>query len=139
PVPGLLSSTGDFGSFLSLRILPELIRFCAQANFSPCKSAPAARGVATHCEIVLATDENTLFAFPPIKRIVPITITRITASITAYSAISCPSSFRHNCLARSFIMLPPICVAKAQCLPLEPHVTGTGPGLQENGPTSALH
>jgi hypothetical protein len=41
----------------------------------------------------LATVENTLFAFPPIKRTVPITMTRITASITAYSAISWPSSF----------------------------------------------
>jgi len=38
--------------------------------------------------MVLATVENTLFAFPPIRRTVPITITRITASITAYSAMS---------------------------------------------------
>ena len=38
--------------------------------------------------IELATLENTLFAFPPISRIVPTTITRITASITAYSAMS---------------------------------------------------
>ena len=40
----------------------------------------------------LDTLENTLFALPPIKRTVPTTITRITASITAYSAISWPSS-----------------------------------------------
>jgi hypothetical protein len=40
----------------------------------------------------LATFENALFAFDPINRIVPTTSTRITASITAYSAISCPSS-----------------------------------------------
>jgi hypothetical protein len=39
----------------------------------------------------LATDENTLLAFDPIKRIVPTTITRMTANITAYSAMSWPS------------------------------------------------
>jgi Transposase domain (DUF772) len=44
----------------------------------------------------LATVENTLFAFPPIKRIAPMTTTRITASITAYSAISWPSSFNQT-------------------------------------------
>ena len=44
-----------------------------------------------HC-IELATLENTLFAFDPINWIVPTTRTRITASITAYSAMSCPSS-----------------------------------------------
>lgn len=36
----------------------------------------------------LATFENTLFEFEPMRRIVPTTITRMTASITAYSAIS---------------------------------------------------
>jgi hypothetical protein len=36
----------------------------------------------------LATVENTLFAFPPIKRIVPMITVRITASMTAYSAMS---------------------------------------------------
>ena len=40
----------------------------------------------------LPTLENTLLAFEPIKRIVPTTITRITASMTAYSAMSCPLS-----------------------------------------------
>jgi hypothetical protein len=40
----------------------------------------------------LATLENALFAFEPIKRTVPTTRTRMTASMTAYSAISCPSS-----------------------------------------------
>ena len=38
--------------------------------------------------IELATLENTLFALAPMSRIVPTTITRITASITAYSAMS---------------------------------------------------
>jgi len=53
-----------------------------------------ARGL-HHWPSELATLENTLFAFPPINRIVPTTITRITASITAYSAMSWPSSFDH--------------------------------------------
>jgi hypothetical protein len=40
----------------------------------------------------LATDENTLLALEPISLIVPTTTARITASMTAYSAMSCPSS-----------------------------------------------
>jgi hypothetical protein len=46
--------------------------------------------------IELATAEKTLLAFPPINRRVPTTITKMTASITAYSAISWPSSSDHN-------------------------------------------
>jgi hypothetical protein len=38
--------------------------------------------------MALPTLENTLFAFEPMSRTVPTTITRITASITAYSAMS---------------------------------------------------
>src|SRR6202050_4476343 len=45
-----------------------------------------------HYCIELATEENALFAFDPIRRIVPTTRTRITASMTAYSAMSCPES-----------------------------------------------
>jgi hypothetical protein len=41
-----------------------------------------------YCPIELATDEKTLFELVPINRIVPTTRTRITASMTAYSAIS---------------------------------------------------
>jgi hypothetical protein len=44
----------------------------------------------------LAAFENTLFALLPIKRIVPTTNTKITASITAYSAMSWPSSCRQS-------------------------------------------
>ena len=44
----------------------------------------------------LPTLENTLLEFAPINRIVPITMTRTTASITAYSATSCPSSLSHS-------------------------------------------
>jgi hypothetical protein len=42
--------------------------------------------------IELATEEKALLALDPIRRIVPTTRTRITASITAYSAMSCPVS-----------------------------------------------
>src|SRR5258708_7726251 len=46
--------------------------------------------------IELATLEKALLALAPISRIVPTTRTRITASITAYSAISCPASSDHT-------------------------------------------
>ena len=36
-----------------------------------------------------------MLALPPIKRTVPMTSTKITASITAYSAMSCPCSSDH--------------------------------------------
>src|SRR5690242_12251863 len=49
----------------------------------------------------LATLENTLLALEPIKRIVPTTMTRITANITAYSAISCPCSSLQSLSKRS--------------------------------------
>src|SRR5438552_14040930 len=42
--------------------------------------------------MVLATEEKALLAFEPTRRIVPTTKTKITASITAYSAMSCPLS-----------------------------------------------
>jgi hypothetical protein len=40
----------------------------------------------------LATCENTMFEFDPISRIVPTTMMRMTATITAYSAMSWPDS-----------------------------------------------
>jgi hypothetical protein len=43
---------------------------------------------ASYWLIELATSENTLLEFAPINRIVPTTITKITANITAYSAMS---------------------------------------------------
>src|SRR2546422_6560277 len=46
--------------------------------------------------IVLATEEKALLALVPTRRIVPTTSTRITASITAYSAMSWPCSSRTN-------------------------------------------
>src|SRR6266852_6778367 len=51
-----------------------------------------ARAIRSSYWIELATLEKALLAFDPIKRMVPTTRTRITASITAYSAISCPAS-----------------------------------------------
>ena len=42
--------------------------------------------------VELATAENALLAFDPTSRMVPITRTKITANMTAYSAMSCPSS-----------------------------------------------
>src|SRR5271166_6225431 len=50
--------------------------------------------------MALPTCENTLFAFEPMSRIVPTTITRITANITAYSAMSCPLSSFQSCFNR---------------------------------------
>ena len=44
----------------------------------------------------LATFENVLLAFEPISLTVPITIIKITASMTAYSAMSCPRSSLQN-------------------------------------------
>src|SRR5512146_1107391 len=41
--------------------------------------------------IALAVSENTLLACEPTKRMGPTTMTRMTANITAYSAMSCPS------------------------------------------------
>src|SRR6267154_5991158 len=53
--------------------------------------------------IELATEENTLLALEPMRRMVPTTITRMTASITAYSAMSCPCSSRHRLTTLSLI------------------------------------
>ena len=46
--------------------------------------------------MVLAAVEKTLSAFEPTNRRVPMTTTRIAASITAYSAMSCPSLHDQN-------------------------------------------
>ena len=47
-------------------------------------------------QTLLASTPTPGQAFDPINRTVPTTKTRITASMTAYSAISCPSSWDHN-------------------------------------------
>src|SRR5271169_883351 len=56
--------------------------------------------------MALLTDENVLLALLPTRRIVPTTITRITASITAYSAISWPSLHRHSWRRRPLMFAP---------------------------------
>jgi hypothetical protein len=53
--------------------------------------------------MALPTEEKTLLAFDPIKRIVPTTTARTTANMTAYSATSCPSS-ASNLHKASFIV-----------------------------------
>ncbi|SPF49732.1 hypothetical protein SBA1_940011 [Candidatus Sulfotelmatobacter kueseliae] len=69
--------------------------------------------MALHCQnrtvywIALATLENALLAFDPIKRTVPTTRTRMTASITAYSAMSCPASSRQSLWISLDIYSPP--------------------------------
>src|SRR5438270_6774343 len=55
--------------------------------------------------IVLATEENALLALLPTRRIVPTTSTKITASITAYSAMSWPCSSFQSVRRRSSITL----------------------------------
>src|SRR5215471_388536 len=49
-----------------------------------------------HYWIELAAAEKALLALEPMSRTVPTTSTRITASITAYSAISWPDSSDHS-------------------------------------------
>src|ERR1700689_1226101 len=55
----------------------------------------------------LATLENAVLAFDPIRRTVPTTRTRITASITAYSAMSWPSSCDQSLCISLDIFSPP--------------------------------
>ena len=52
----------------------------------------------------LAACEKTVLAFVPIRRIVPTTKTRMTANITAYSAMSWPCSSDHNLRINSDIL-----------------------------------
>src|SRR5262249_16088978 len=57
--------------------------------------------------IALAVSENTLLALPPTSRIMPTTITRMTASRTAYSAMSWPWSSDQTVRKSSFMGLSP--------------------------------
>src|SRR5579859_3838947 len=58
--------------------------------------------------IELATFEKPLLAFEPMRRIVPTTSTRITASMTAYSAMSWPSFSCQSLRKRGSIFAPPL-------------------------------
>src|SRR5690348_16095052 len=49
----------------------------------------------SYLDSVLAISEKMLLALWPIKETVPTTMTTMTANITAYSAMSCPSSSHH--------------------------------------------
>src|SRR5919108_2278795 len=55
--------------------------------------------------IVLATEEKALLALLPTKRMVPTTRTKITANITAYSAMSWPALSFHSFRGRSSMTL----------------------------------
>jgi hypothetical protein len=61
---------------------------CGQRLLSPPRNLTSSR---TYCS-ELATEENALLALEPTRRTVPTTSTRITANMTAYSAMSWPSS-----------------------------------------------
>jgi len=67
----------------------------------------------------LATDEKTLLALEPIKRIVPTTITKMTASITAYSAMSWPCSSRHK--LTTLFLIDIVCPPSNQADGHKPH------------------
>jgi hypothetical protein len=58
------------------------------ARFSEMAMEDEGRASPCYWAIALAVEEKALLALAPIKRIVPTTKTRITANITAYSAIS---------------------------------------------------
>src|SRR5438094_6615316 len=85
------------------------VRRVEQRNLSKHKKAPPPKTIAATVRrywMVLATEENALLAFEPTRRIVPTTNTKITASITAYSAISWPVSSVQNLGARSVMGIP---------------------------------
>src|SRR2546429_4132546 len=65
--------------------------------------------------IVLATEENALLALLPTKRTVPTTSTKITASITAYSAMSDRKSTRLNS-SHGYISYAVFCLQKKKNL-----------------------
>src|SRR5882672_4199989 len=73
--------------------------------------------------MALPTAEKTLLAPDPIMRMVPTTTARITASITAYSATSCP--FSPSNLCQACIIINPRCETG--------HVCGARPQSQSEG------
>ena len=58
--------------------------------------------------IALPTCEKTVLALEPIRRTVPTTITKMTASMTAYSAMSCPCSSCQSWLNKYATVVSPI-------------------------------
>ena len=63
----------------------------------------------------LATLEKALLALDPINRTVPTTRTRITANMTAYSAISCPASSHHSLRIILYIFLSSMATWQPAC------------------------
>jgi hypothetical protein len=80
---------------LLLSVLPKLApawRFClVEAHSEEIDCHETFSAITCYCN-ALAAAENALLALEPTSRIVPTTSTRITASITAYSAMSCAAS-----------------------------------------------
>src|SRR6202034_4829146 len=77
----------------------------------------------------LATFEKTLFALEPTRRTVPTTITRMTANITAYSAMSWPSSSLQSLPNRGDIRVPFVCSKFQLWLGNHPRAGTSGPRL----------
>ena len=89
PEPSL--SESGLGRFPVSRLLASVVGESVPGhNFRTLRALAGGKTFSGYCPIELAVAENTLFALPPINRSVPTTITKMTASITAYSAISCP-------------------------------------------------
>ena len=90
---------------IKLLIVVSNLLACQQYSYSV-EALAEREAFSRYCPIELAVAENTLFALPPINRSVPTTITKMTASITAYSAISCPSSCDQS-WPRKLVMFAP--------------------------------
>jgi len=102
--------------------LPRSLLYGSQTSRAP-KTLQAQKGPASKNDcgavrrywMVLATEEKALLAFEPTRRIVPTTNTNITASITAYSAMSCPLSSDQS-WGRILICLQFLSIAKIRTL-----------------------
>jgi hypothetical protein len=76
---------------LSPTLAPALRICLVEADSEEIDCHESLSAIACYCN-ELAAAEKALLALEPTNRIVPTTTTRITASITAYSAMSCPDS-----------------------------------------------
>jgi hypothetical protein len=92
------SSFGEAGKVLGQLVTGDDTPLREPRPGGPCKQCTSAQPIISSVTLAmlqpmeLATCEKTVFALEPIIRSVPTTISRITATITAYSAMSCPSS-----------------------------------------------
>jgi hypothetical protein len=107
-VQSRVSRKSGLGRFPVSRLLASVVGESVPGhNFRTLRALAGGKTFSRYCPIELAVAENTLFALPPINRSVPTTITKMTASITAYSAISCPSSCDHSLPRQSVTFAPP--------------------------------